>query len=119
MNAAAKHLDAGLQLGDRRSRDLRAAADAAEFGMDLTMGLPALASVEADETIEQLALFTQRAVEGRRQSRVHDSPLGRRCAFGWRCPGTFARFSDAPMATLPRLPLHQQFMHMLGLEEAG
>ena len=58
MNAAAKHLDAGLQLGDRRSRDLRAAADAAEFGMDLTMGLPALASVEADETVEQLALLT-------------------------------------------------------------
>ena len=67
--------------------------------MDLTMGLPALASVEADETVEQLALLTQRAVESRRQSRVDGGPLGRRCAFGWDRPGTFARFSGIAEVT--------------------
>ena len=84
--------------------------------------LAALTRVQADETVQQLPLLLQGAVQGRGQARIEAARRrGIRADLAARLSdtrGTLAGFAHATVAPLTRLALHEQLVHVLGFEQA-
>ena len=75
--------------------------------MNVAVLLTRLSRIEPHEAVEQLPLFLQRAVQGRRG---RGRRVIRRPHFALLC------FARLPVTALPRLPLHQQIVHVFGFE---
>ncbi len=103
-DAASKQVDSRLQLRDGRLRDSGSAAEATQLGVDSPVRIAGLARVDADQTVQQLPLLTQRAVQGLGQGRRR-----RR----------FCRLTGGAELALSRLALHEQFVDVLRLEKTG
>src|SRR5690606_9932890 len=100
--------DARLELRDGGLRDGWPAADPAQLGVHRAVRLTGLPGVKPDEAVQELPLLLEGAVESLRRGGLRRGP-------GCR----LTRLARLAVPSLPRLALHEQLVHVLGLEQAG
>src|SRR5690606_42143445 len=103
-HALSQPVDLRLQLGDGRLRDGRPAARAPKPRVHRAVRVARLIRVRPDEAVEQLSLLFQGAVQRFRKRTEAARFLLPLLALG-------------AMTRLTSLPLHQQVVHVLGLEQ--